>query len=136
MPQVHKESEHMSSRSTMLYAVLLITGAGGCAGDTTGTAALREALQTEYPGANVEISFGSSARHMELSVDSAAWRNYQLATSELESIGESMARFVVAEYEPAALDSITIDFIQERSGMLFWKSWAFTRTRFAAVELR
>ena len=120
----------------MLYAILLIAGAGGCAGETIGVAALREALKAEYPGANVEISFGSSPRYMELSVDSAAWRDYQLPTSELESIGERMARFVVAEYAPAVLDSIAIDFIQERSGMLFWKSWAFTRARFAAAELR
>ena len=121
---------------TVVLAAVLTAAAAACVRETADVFDLQRALRQEYPGARFEVSFINGPHHLELLVDSAAWSNYQLATSELRALGQPIARFVLQHYGAAAdLDSISIDFVQERSGVLLWKSWAFTRTNFAAADL-
>jgi hypothetical protein len=122
---------------TVVLAAALAAAAAACVRETADVVDLQRALRQEYPGARIEVSFINGPHHLELLVDSAAWRDYQLATSELHALGQPIARFALEHYGAAAdLDSITVDFVQERSGFLFWKSTAFTRNSFAVADLR
>ena len=126
----------MLRRLTVVLATLLTAAAVACARETADVLTLQRALRQEYPGAQFEVGFINGPHHLRLLVDSAVWRDYQLPTSELRPY-QRMARFVLEQYGAAAdLDSITIDFLTERSGVFFWKSLSFNRERFAAADLR
>jgi hypothetical protein len=122
---------------TVALATVLTAATAACAREIGDVGHLQRALRQEYPGAHIEVSFVNGPRQLELLVDSAAWSNYQLETSELHALGQPIARFALEHYGAAAdLDSITVDFVQERSGFLFLKSSAFTRSSFAVADLR
>lgn len=127
----------MTRGRSVVLASLLAVAAVSCTSEPAHVVALRQALQAEYPGARFEVQFTKGPRHLEFSVDSAAFRNYKLDEGRRRAIGQAMARFALQHYGAAAsLDSITVQFIQERSGALFWKSWAYTEESFAVAGLR
>jgi hypothetical protein len=123
-------------RSLVVASLLALVGAT-CTLDRSAVGALRQALHQEYPGARFEVAFTHGPRNLELTVDSAGFRNYKLDKDQRHRIGQAMAHFVLQHYSAAAnLDTITIQIIEERSGALVWKSWAFDRESFGVASLR
>jgi hypothetical protein len=126
----------LRSRAVLL-SVLLTATAAACARENSSLVALTQALRQAYPGVRVEVRLANAGHRLGIQVDSAAWRNYRLATSELRARGLPIARFALQHYGAGAdLDSVTIDFIQERTGAFVWKRWAFIRTTFGVGEVR
>jgi hypothetical protein len=126
----------MLRRRGIVVAALLALAAAACTEQHTAAVALRTALHQEYPGAWFDVSFASSPRNLEITVDSAGFRNYKMDSHQLHTIAEVMARFTLQHYVAAApLDTITIQIIEERSGALFWKSEALQRERFSVAAL-
>jgi hypothetical protein len=123
-------------RSYVLALLLAFVGAA-CTQEQAAVVALRKALQQEYPGARFDVAFAPGLRALELTVDSAGFRNYKLDSSQRHSIGQTIARFALQHYAGAAnLDTVTIQIIEERSGALFWRSSAFDRESFSVTGLR
>ena len=126
----------MRSRFPVVLAVLC-AAIVACAGETSDVDALEQALREEYPGAQFEVSLTEGSHHLELMVDTAVYGNYRLDNFQRRTLGEAMARLALEHVGAAAdLDSISIDFIQERSGAWLWKGWSMLGESFAVAGLR
>jgi len=129
----------MLHRLHVLLAVPLIATVVSCSGETPDpdVAALHQALQQEYPGAEFEVSFIGGLHHLELTVDTAVFGNYRLDDSQRRALGEEMVRIALDHFGAASeLDSITIQFVQERSDSLLSRSMSMITEKFALADLR
>ncbi len=127
----------MLRRLTVVLGVAFIAAAVACGFETPGVDALQRDLRQEYPDAQLEVSFINTTHHLELTVDTAVYGNYRLDDSQRRALGEEMARFVLDHYGAAAdLDSISIEFVQERSGWWVLQSWSMIREIFVVADLR
>ena len=115
----------MLHRLRVVLSLFSPAAAVACGGKTPEVDTLEQDLRQEYPGAQFEVGFISGSHHLELTVDTAVYGNYRLDDSQRRALGEEMARLVLDRYGAAAdLDSISIQFVQERSGTLLSKSWS------------
>ncbi len=106
-------------------SLALAVAVAGCGGRRDHTGPLARALRHQYPGVQVHVQLANAGRKLWIRVDSAAWRNYRLASSELQARATPIAHFALQHYSGAeAIDSVTVEFVQETSGALFWKSWS------------
>ena len=129
----------MLLRSRVLLSLLLTAAAASCGGaDADPSAiALQQMLRQKYPGAEFTVSFVKDRRLLTLSVDTAVYGNYRLDDVKRRALGEQMARIAVANYHPASgVDSIIVQYIQERSNGLLSKSWSMMEVRLAVASLR
>jgi hypothetical protein len=121
----------------IVFAALLSLAAAACSQQHAPAAAVRTALRQAYPGARFDVAFPSGPGNLEITVDSAGFRNYKLDSRQLHAIAEGMARFALQHYAgAAALDTITVQVIEERSGALLWKRQVYQRESFGAAALR
>ncbi len=121
-------------RAALVAAAMVSCGGESLDDDMTG---VKQALESQYPGARFEVGFIGGLRHLELTVDTAVYGNYRLDDAERRALAEEMARVAIEQLGvAAALDSITIDFVQERSGGLLSKSWSAIRETLAVADLR
>jgi hypothetical protein len=129
----------MPLRRRVPLAVLLAAAMASCGGENAdpSAAALQQALQQKYPGAEFAVSFLKDRRLLRLTVDTAVYGNYRLDDSKRRALGEQIARIAVDSYRSGSgVDSITVQFVQERSGGLFSKSWSMMEVRLAVAGLR
>ena len=127
----------MLHRLRVALSLFSAAAAVACGGKTPDVATLEQAFQQEYPGAQFEVSFISGLHHLELTVDTAVYGNYRLDDSRRRALGKEMARFALDHYGAASeLDSISIAFVQERSGGLLSKGWSMIEEKFAVADLR
>lgn len=129
----------MQLRRRASLALLLITAVASCGGENAdpSATALQQALQQKYPGAEFAVSFIKDRRLLTLTVDTAVYGNYRLDDSKRRALGEQMAHIAVDNYRTmSGLNSITVQFIQERSGGLLSKSWSMMEVRLAVSGLR
>jgi len=126
----------LRSRGIVL-ATLLVFGGAACTRQHAAVSALRDALRRAYPGARFDLAFAGKPSNLQITVDSAGFRNYQLDSHQLHSLGQALARFTLQHYgEAAALDTITIQVVEERSGALLWRSVTFERESFSVAGVR
>jgi len=129
----------MLHRLRVVFAVPLLAAVVSCGGESAdhNLAPLKQVLEQEYPGAQFEVGYVSGLVHLELTVDTAVYGNYRLDDSQRRALGEEMARIALEQLATASeLDSITIQFVQERSGGLLRKSWSMIEETFAVADLR
>jgi len=120
----------------IVLATLLVFGGAACTRQHAAAGALRDALRRAYPGARFELAFAGGPRTLQITVDSAGFRNYKLDSHQLHSLGQTLARFALQHYgEAAALDTITVQVVEERSGALLWRSVTFERESFSVAGL-
>jgi len=125
----------LRSRGIVL-ATLLVIGGAACTRQHAAVSALRDALRREYPGARFDLAFARGPRNLEITIDSAGFRNYKLDSHQLHGLGQALARFALQHYgEADALDTITVQVVEERSGALLWKSVTFERESFSVAGL-
>ena len=129
----------MLHRLRVLLLVPFFATVVSCGGETPDpdVAALQQTLQQEYPGAHFEISFIGGLHHLKLTVDTAMYGNYRLDDSQRRTLGEKMARIALDHYGAASeLDSISIQFLQERLSGLLSRSWSMIEEKFPVADLR
>lgn len=121
-------------RAALVAAAMVSCGGESLDRDLTG---VKQALESQYPGAQFEVGFIGGLRHLELTVDTAVYGNYRLDDAQRRALAEEMARVAIEQLGvAAALDSITVDFVQERSGSLLSRSSSWIRETLAVAELR
>ena len=126
----------MLPRLHVVVAVGLAAAVVTCGGEIRDVDALEQALRQEYAGAQFEVGFVGGPYHLKLTVDTAVYGNYRLDDSQRRTLGEAMARFALDHYGAAAnLDSISVQFVQERSGSLLSKSWTMMEEKSAVADL-
>jgi hypothetical protein len=99
--------------------------------------ASQQLLEQKYPGAKFAVEFDRDQHFLLLTVDTALFGNYKLDDARRRALGEQMARLALEQYRDAAsIDSITIQFVQEREGSLVSRSWSMKEEKFTANALR
>jgi len=129
----------MLHRFRVVLAVLFIAAVVSCARDALDRdiAGVKQALQRQYPGAQFEVGFVGGLHHLELTVDTAVYGHYRLDDSQRRALAEEMARIAVEHLGAMPeLDSLTVEFIQERSGSLLSNSWSTIKETLALADLR
>jgi hypothetical protein len=120
----------------LVTAALFALEAAACTQQHARAVALETALHQAYPGARFDVTFAGGPGSLEITVDSAGFRNYRLDSHQLHTIAEAMAQFTLQHYAgAAALDTVTVQFIQEQSGALFWRSRTYQRESFSVAAL-
>lgn len=129
----------MSNFLRVSLAIAVLAALGSCGAETPapGMAALQQALQQEFPGAQFELRFIDGPYHLEITVDTAVYGNFRLDDAQRRVLGEDMARIAIEYFGAASqVDSISIQFVQERSGGLLSSSWSMMREKYAVADFR
>jgi hypothetical protein len=115
----------MQRGRTLGVVFALAVSLAACSARRDNVGALTQALRQQYPGVQVHVQLANAGRKLWIRADSGAWRNYRLSSSELQARAAPIARFALQHYMGArSIDSVTVEFVQETSGALLWKSWS------------
>lgn len=123
----------------MSVAALLFAAALSCSGETPvlEVAGLQRALQQEFPGSRFEARLATDSRHLEITVDTAAYGNFRLDDAQRRVLGEDMARIAIEYFGTSSqVDTISVQFVQERSDGLLSRSWSMIEEKYAVADLR